>query len=133
MPIAIDMSGVGDGGFPVLAEGVYPGHVDKIELSPKPGPSGFHYLKFTYQSDEGSKRNLFANYSLSPQALWKLKQDLTALGVEVPEGEFEFEPADVLGLKCQLRVSIKPHYKNPDQDDNELEEVLPAGEEMSWA
>jgi hypothetical protein len=134
MPIRIDMSGVQEGGsYAVLEPGIYPAHVDSIELSQKPGPSGFHYLTFVYQTDESTKRNIWVNYSLSPAALWRLKGDLVKLGVEVPDGEFELEPADVVGAKCQVKVSKKPHYSRPNEEDNEIDEVLAPSGEFSWS
>jgi hypothetical protein len=133
MPIHIDMTGVSEGGtFAVLEPGIYDAHVDKIEMSANKGQSGYHYLTFVYQTDDSVKRNIWSNYSLSPQALWRLKLDLTRLGVEIPDGEFDFEPNDVVGTKCRVRVSKKPHYSRPGEEDNELEEVLPPEGEFGW-
>jgi hypothetical protein len=135
MPIRIDMSGVTEAGgnFPALEPGVYPAHVSECRLSDKPGPSGYHYIVMVYEAEESTKRHVWRNYSLSPGALGFLKKDLVALGVDVPEGEFELEPADVVGSKCQIRVSKKPHYSRPNEEDNELEEVIPSSQEFSWS
>ena len=133
IPINIDMSGASaGGGFEVLPAGVYPAKVTECKMSAKPGQSGHHYLTFVYQAQGENKRNVWANYSLSPNALWKLKTDLTALGIEVPDGTFEFEPEDVIGLNCQIKVSVKPHYNKPDEEDNDLEEVLPPSSDQSF-
>jgi hypothetical protein len=133
MPIRIDMAGVNSGGgFAVLEPGVYPAHIHSIEMSKNPGASGYHYLTFVYQSDEQTKRNIWVNYSLSPAALWRLKQDLVKLGVDVPDGEFDFEPTEVIGMTCRIRVSKKPHYSRPGEEDNEVEEVMSPEGDFSW-
>jgi len=47
---------------------------------------------------------LYDNFSLTPQALWKLQNFLEAVYGEKPEGAFKLDLEDILGRKLQVGV-----------------------------
>lgn len=58
--------------------------------------------------EEFAGRLLFHNTSLQKQALWNLKRTLLALGYEEEElDSFEFDPEEVVGLTCQVVVTVE--------------------------
>ena len=63
--------------------------------------SGNEMLGFTFIGIEGkSKGRKFWLYCvLIPEALWKLRQTLTALGIDTPDDPSGFDPADVIGVE----------------------------------
>jgi hypothetical protein len=134
MAIKIDFEGAGEGGFEPIPAGTYSAKVTKVTYHAKAKSSGQPYLEFEFGAIEGQgeKRRLWRNYSLQPQSLWALKQTLTRLGVEVPDGELDIEPEELVGQPCQLVVSVKPHYRDPDKEDNDIDEVLPPGDGASF-
>lgn len=112
----IDFTGVSSG-FEVIPEGQYPVAVFKIEQ--KDGQSGFPYLNWTLKIQEGDQanRNLFFMTSLKPEALWKLKESLLALGYDKEElkGNFDFDPQALCGTECIAEV-IHEEYKGETRD-----------------
>lgn len=64
--------------------------------------SGADYLSFTFKIVDGkfAGKKLWHNCSLQPQALFNLRGVLEALGMEIPAGPMELDPADLIGLQC---------------------------------
>ena len=135
VPINIDFEGVSDSGLEPVDDGDYPARITSIKAglareSQKPKVE----FEFTGTDAAGAAkgRKFWRNYSLQPNALWALKRDLTSLGVEVPDGAFELDEAEMMGTECLLRVKKVPHWRDADKWTNEVSEVLPAGESMGW-
>jgi len=126
MSIKIDMEGVSAGGLEPLPAGVYDAVVAAVKYHPSSQSSGQPYVEFEFTLPDHAGRKQWRNYSLQPQALWALKQTLVRLGVEVPDGELELEPSDLIGLPCRLQIEVKPHYRDPDREDNDVTELLEA-------
>jgi hypothetical protein len=59
-----------DEGFTILDDGMYLCRLDKVEVSEKPGGSGFHYWSWILEvaQEEGKGRKLWHVTSLSPKA-----------------------------------------------------------------
>jgi hypothetical protein len=126
-PIKVGFSGAEDSQFEPLPTDDYAATIFDVAMSDSPGPSGFHYLTFTFRISEGEfeGRQQWRNYSLSPRALWALKGLLRTLGYEIEEGkDFEFEPKEVMGRPVIIRVTEVTYQGNP---SNDVAEVKPAG------
>ena len=52
---------------------------------------------------------MWANTSLAPKALWKLKEFAEACGETVPDGPWDFEPVDMMGRKLILEVETREY------------------------
>lgn len=122
MTIRVDFTGASEG-FTPLEAGPYPAKVSKVELSETKGNSGYHSLIFEWKIIGTNRTIKFDYYSLSPQALWRLKQVLTALGIDVPEGEFEVEPSDIVNSEATLILKIEEYNG---RENNKVELVKPA-------
>jgi hypothetical protein len=130
--IDIDMEGVQEGGsYEPLEEGIYGASVMSIEQK-RGRESGKPYLEFTFLLRDLNGRRLWRNYSLQPNALWALKTDLVKLGIEVPDGVFQFDTDEALNKDCKLKVIQKPHWQDATRMDNEVTELLPDDGEFSW-
>ena len=110
MPIQIDFTGVTDEGFEVLEPGIYDANLYNIKQEVGK-ESGKPYLSFEFVLPTQNKRHLWSNFSLQPQALWRLKQVLVVLGVPAEQlvGSLAFEPSDLLGKAVRLRVTIEDY------------------------
>lgn len=89
----------------IVEEGDYIVEVDEVELKTSDN-SREDYLSFTMKITEGEfkGKKLFHNSSLQPQALFNLRAVLEALGLEVPQGEMDLDPADLIGESCNVSV-----------------------------
>jgi hypothetical protein len=125
MPITLDFDGVSDSGFEALPAGLYPAKI--AEVNQKMGrESQKPYLEFKFVLNDPAGRFLWRNYSLQTSALWALKADLGKLGIEIPEGPFELDEQDLIGMEVQLEVAQKPHWQDSSRLDNEITEISAA-------
>jgi hypothetical protein len=125
--VRVDFTNVSDGSFAPLPEGNYEATVFQVEQ--KVGKdSGKPYLnwQFKIQGGEFDGRRAFYMTSLSPGALWKLKQVLKNLGYtdEQLGGEFELDLSDLPGLEC---VVVITHEQYQGETRDRVTDVLPAG------
>ncbi len=112
MGIKVDFSSTNDKtGFDPLEPGYYTGRIK--EISQEVGKnSGKPYLKFTLALDPDADRSVqkgrmaWTNFSLQPNALWRLKKLLVDLGEDKSalEGEFEFDPNTLLGTEVVIQL-----------------------------
>lgn len=109
--------------FELLPEGIYRAQIWAIderlgEQSQQP------YMAFDFRIEQ-SPRHLFDNFSLQPQALWRLKRLFETLGLP-SKGTLDIDwDNEVVGLRVQLVVEHKEsrgkmreaivEYRNPSQ------------------
>jgi hypothetical protein len=99
--LKLDMSDAGSGGGGTRIEpGEYRLQVLEVTRE-KSKEEGNPYLKWKLKGMEGAAKGktFFFNTSLLPQSLWKLRETLIGLGVEVPEDEIELNLDDLEGLE----------------------------------
>jgi len=103
--INIDFTGASAGGGDgtVLDPGIYPAVIKSVKLSDKAGQSGYKYFRVAFEVGE-DKTYASSIWSLSPGALWRMKTDLVRLGIEVPDGQFEFDPDEPVGMECMVKI-----------------------------
>lgn len=86
-------------------------------------------VTFEFKQDDGeSNRHFFKDYSLLPNSLWNLRQDLQALGCnpEILEDE-DADPADAIGDVINNRAALKighHTYVNDQGVEREFNDVL---------
>lgn len=123
--VHVDLSDVSNE-FEVLPEGVYNATLVDAEVIERDDPDKFAYIKWEYKlTDKAGKA--WNNTSLKPNALWKLRETLEALG-EDPEAlddeeGFDLDPTDYIGEDVKLHLTIGS-YRG--KEKNEVEAVLPA-------
>lgn len=102
--IKLNFEGV-ETGYKAVPEGVYEVRVKEIETGTS--QAGAPKLDFKFEIISGKNKGsiLFYTCSLQPQALFKLKVVLEALGFEIPEGNFNLDVDELIDLECSVEVA----------------------------
>lgn len=137
MPITVNLTGVEAGGPAPWEAGIYSAIITKAEIRPsKSSNEDTLYLELSakIETDEGDEdRNFRWNTSMQQKSLGRFKQLLMRLGFEFPEeGEFEFDEADLVGTECQIRLTVEPHYRDPERQTNRVAEILGTEDDGTW-
>lgn len=114
--------------------GAGPQHLKVIEVEQDEGDKG-PYLKWTFEVTKGKYvgRKPKPYYtSLADDSLWNIKKVLEAIGYEIPEGEFDLDPSDLIGEECVgiidhevyngKRQSVIIDFGDESEDEDEGEE-----------
>lgn len=129
-----------EGGFEVLPEGTYPVIIERVEVRESKS-SDHNYLNWEMKvtDDDHENQRLWMITSLSPKALFRLKDVFEALGVLTDEmdiswdedvditpgeGPLLVEP-DVIGLAC---VAVVKNEVYDNKERNRVDEIRPEGE-----
>lgn len=91
----------------ILEEGMYNVTIESVEN--KVSSTGKDMLLVRFREEE-TKTAIFENYVLTENCLWKLKELLTAAGIEC-DGAIDFEPDDLVGLVFKAKV-VKDSYND---------------------
>ena len=136
--VNVDLSGV-ETSRRAIPEGTYSLVVNQVEQ--KTSREGNPMISFEFEVSEGPHKGakLFENCSLQPQALFKLKSVLLALGMEIPNKAFDLNLKDLIGLECEVEVGHETYegkkrarileYINPEESEGSEEEDEEEGEE----
>lgn len=131
--VNVDLSGV-EVSRKAIPEGTY--EVVVNEATQKNSRDGNPMIAFEFEVAEGAHKGakLYENCSLQPQALFKLKSVLLALGMDIPNKAFDLNLRDLVGLTCEVEVGHEVYegkkrarilqYNDPEdtQDENEEDE-----------
>lgn len=136
--VNLDLSGV-EVSRRAIPEGTYAVVVNKAELTKS--REGNNMIKMEFEVTEGPHKGakLFENCSLQPQALFKLKSVMLALGMDIPNGSFDLDTNDLVGLNCEVEVGHETYegkkrarileYINAEESDEEEEDSDDSEEE----
>lgn len=137
--VNVDLSGV-EASRKAIPEGTY--EVVVNEVTQKNSRDGNPMIAFEFEVTEGANKGakLYENCSLQPQALFKLKSVLLALGMDIPNKAFDLNLRDLVGLTCEVEVGHEVYegkkrarilqYNDPeesqeeDSDDESVEDKL---------
>lgn len=129
--VNVDLSGV-EVSRKAIPEGSYTVVVNGV--SQKDSREGNPMLAFEFEVSEGPYQGakLYENCSLQPQALFKLKTVLLALGMDIPDKAFDLNLRDLVGLTCEVEVGHETYdgkkrariveYSNSEESDEEEDE-----------
>lgn len=129
--VNVDLSGV-ESSRKTIPEGTYTLIVNAANQ--KNSSNNNPMIAFEFEVADGPYKGvpLYENCSLQPQALFKLKSVLEALGFEIPNKAFDLNLRDLIGLTCEVEVGHEVYegkkrarileYLTPDLDDGEDEE-----------
>lgn len=84
----------------LLEEGLYKVRIKKAEL--KKSSTGKDMLSVIFEEDT-TKSAIFENYTLTPDALWKVRELLDAAGFDT-KNMVEFDPSTLVGLEFNAKV-----------------------------
>lgn len=112
----LDFTGVKAGGSTIPA-GRYKAKIISAEME-EGRQSNEPYRSVTWEitSEKCNGREIrFDNYSLQPQALWRLKGLLEAMEVEVPDGEMDVDWDDLIDseTECIIEVMLEASQNDP--------------------
>ena len=101
--VNVDLSGV-EASRKAIPEGTY--EVVVNGATQKDSRDGNPMIAFEFEVAEGAHKGakLYENCSLQPQALFKLKSVLLALGMDIPNKAFDLNLRDLVGLTCEVEV-----------------------------
>lgn len=129
--VNVDLSGV-EVSRKAIPEGSYTVVVNGV--SQKDSREGNPMLAFEFEVSEGPYQGakLYENCSLQPQALFKLKTVLLALGMDIPDKAFDLNLRDLVGLTCEVEVGHETYdgkkrariveYSNSEESNEEEDE-----------
>lgn len=129
--VNVDLSGV-EVSRKAIPEGSYTVVVNGV--SQKDSREGNPMLAFEFEVSEGPYQGakLYENCSLQPQALFKLKTILLALGMDIPDKAFDLNLRDLVGLTCEVEVGHETYdgkkrariveYSNSEESNEEEDE-----------
>lgn len=129
--INVDLSGV-EASRKAIPEGTY--EVVVNEATQKNSRDGNPMIAFEFEVQEGPHKGakLYENCSLQPQALFKLKSVLLALGIDIPNKAFDLNLRDLIGLTCEVEVGHEVYegkkrarilqYNDPEDSGEEEED-----------
>ena len=106
-------------GSEVLEEGLYNVTIEAVE--DKISSTGKNMLVVRFR-EETTKTAIFENYVLDESCLWKLKELLSAAGIEC-EGIATFDTEQLIGLSFKAKV-VKTQYNG--QDRNNIKKIFAA-------
>lgn len=105
--LEVDFSGVESSGSRHVEDGEYLAQVVSVEQQ-EGESSGQPYLAWKWKIlEEGDAKNatVYDNTSLTPQALWRLRNLLESIGEEVPDGRMRLVLDKYVGRKCRIEVT----------------------------
>ena len=126
--VNVDLSGV-EASRKAIPEGTY--EVVVNEATQKNSRDGNPMIAFEFEVAEGAHKGakLYENCSLQPQALFKLKSVLLALGMDIPNKAFDLNLRDLVGLTCEVEVGHEVYegkkrarilqYNDPEESQEE--------------
>lgn len=126
--VNVDLSGV-EASRKAIPEGTY--EVVVNEATQKDSRDGNPMIAFEFEVAEGAHKGakLYENCSLQPQALFKLKSVLLALGMNIPNKAFDLNLRDLVGLTCEVEVGHEVYegkkrarilqYNDPEETQDE--------------
>jgi hypothetical protein len=96
----------------IIPEGKYAARIDKVEekISKPPKNNPYWQLTFTLLEEPFTGRKAWDKFMLSVDALWKLKNLLDAIGIEV-KGESDLDSSDLLGQEVGIVIKHET-YEN---------------------
>jgi|ERR1700761_339548 len=103
--VTVDFEGVESGGRS-LADGTYLAEItEAVQKESKSSGEPMIVLKWKVVSGKGKGVVLYDNCSLQPQALWKLKGLLEALGEDVPDSTLDLDLDDLVERQATVVVT----------------------------
>lgn len=134
--VNVDLSGV-ETSRKTIPEGVYTLVVDSATQKNSQGGNPMIVFEFSVAEGKYQGSKLYENCSLQPQALFKLKSVLIALGLDIPNKAFDLDLKDLIGMTCEADIGhevyegkkkarileyIDPNDSDSDEDDSEDED-----------
>jgi len=132
----VDFTGVSNNENKFYVEpGMYNVKITNVTKGKKEG-SEYPYLMWEFKLLDNDELALNVVTSLSPKALFKLKELLEAVGLTVPEGTLKINPSDYLGKIAKAEITdreyngkvysniVKLHRASTSDSSNSIDDIL---------
>lgn len=111
--VTVDMEGVESGGK-IVPDGTYEGIIESVESKESSNDNPMLVVKWKLTSGKGKGGAVWDNLPLVPQALWRLKGLLEALGVEVPDSSMDIDLTELEGQEASLQI-VNENFEGKDR------------------
>lgn len=108
--VSVDFTDVESGGGMPTPDGYYVAEITKAEQ--EVSQNGNDMITVRWKTHMGS--TVFDRFVLVPQSLWVLRTALESMGYDIPDGQFDFDPADLVGDKCGIEITNE-EFEEKDQ------------------
>ena len=108
--VSVDFTDVESGGGIPTPDGYYVAEITKAEQ--EVSSAGNDMITVRWKTNINS--NVFDRFVLVPQSLWVLRTALECMGVDVPDGPFDLDVDDLVGMQCGLEITNE-EYEEKDQ------------------
>lgn len=108
--VSVDFTDVESGGGIPTPDGYYVGEIVKAEQ--EVSQNGNDMITVRWKTNINS--TVFDRFVLVPQSLWVLRTALECMGIDVPDGPFDFDVDDLVGNTCGLEITNE-EYEEKDQ------------------
>ncbi len=108
--MTIDFEGVESGGAMPTPDGPYTAELTHAEETVS--SNGNDMIEVRWKTNIGS--TLFDNFTIVPQALWVLRTMLECAGYDIPDGEYDLNIDDLIGIECGVDV-VNEEYEKKDR------------------
>lgn len=108
--ITVDFTDVDTGGGMPTPDGIYVAEVRSAEKDVS--SNGNDMVVVRYKTNIGSV--VYDRFMIMPQSLWVLRTALDCMGFETEDGEFTFEPEDLVGQTLGIEITNE-EYEEKDQ------------------
>ena len=133
--VTVDFTDVDAGGAMPTPDGIYTVEIRSAEE--EVSSNGNDMITCRYRTNIGS--TVFDRFMLLPQSLWVLRTALNCMGYDTPDGEFSFDPEDLIGQTMGVEITNEEFeerdqprvtgYLTYDAAEAQVEEVPVADEE----
>ncbi len=108
--VALDFTDVESGGGIPTPDGYYVAEIQKAEQ--EVSQNGNDMIVVRWKTNINS--TVFDRFVLVPQSLWVLRTALECMGIDVPDGPFDLDVDDLVGMTCGLEITNE-EYEEKDQ------------------
>jgi hypothetical protein len=108
--VTVDFTDVDAGGLMPTPDGIYTVEVRSAEQ--EVSSNGNDMITCRYRTNIGS--TVFDRFMLMPQSLWVLRTALNAMGYDTPDGQFQFDPEDLVGQTMGVEITNE-EFEEKDQ------------------
>ena len=108
--VSVDFTDVESGGGSPTPDGYYVAEITKAEQ--EVSQNGNDMITIRWKTNIGSV--VFDRFVLVPQSLWVLRTALESMGYDIPDGQFDFDPEDLVGDKCGIEITNE-EFEEKDQ------------------
>lgn len=102
--VSVDFTGV-EASSRSIEDGTYLATVTSVEEKESGDDQPYLLWKWQTKPKKGTGAVIFDNTSLQPQALWRLRLLLEAIGEEIIDGEMDLDPESYVGREAKLEIT----------------------------